>query len=155
MNNREIKFRIWDNVDYMTSPFTLYDIQSGRIKFTKNGLTIMQFTGLHDKSGVEIYEGDLINYAKKESWCKNEKCETKHKLNSLENFCPSCGNKIESTDFIRTAEIRFVKGGFCFYEEQHEYYNITFTAWQTFINEMYIEWTEVIGNIYEHKNLIK
>jgi hypothetical protein len=55
---RELKFRVWDNVDYMSSPFTLQDVQSGKIKFTTD-CQIMQFTGLLDKNGKEIYEGDM------------------------------------------------------------------------------------------------
>ncbi len=57
--NREIKFRVWDNVDYMSTPFTLQDIQSGKIQFTGD-VKIMQFTGLLDKNGKEIWEGDIL-----------------------------------------------------------------------------------------------
>lgn len=56
---RELKFRVWDNVDYMSSPFTLQDVQAGKIKFTTD-CQIMQFTGLLDKNWKEIYEGDIL-----------------------------------------------------------------------------------------------
>ena len=56
---RIIKFRAWDNVDYMSTPFTLQDVQNKKIEFTSD-CVIMQFTGLLDKNGKEIYEGDLI-----------------------------------------------------------------------------------------------
>lgn len=74
--NREIKFRAYDKHTKIMLP--VVDI----IKFTKSesiniirdgaygvGVTIpyqpqielMQFTGLHDKNGKEIYEGDIIS----------------------------------------------------------------------------------------------
>jgi hypothetical protein len=62
--NREIKFRVWDNVDYMSSPFTLSDLQSRRIEYVE-GLPIMQFTGLTDKKGVEGYHKDIVTSGEK------------------------------------------------------------------------------------------
>ncbi len=58
---RDIKFRVWDNVDYMSSPFTLQDIQQRKIQFTSD-CVVMQYTGLKDRSGKEIYEGDIMDY---------------------------------------------------------------------------------------------
>lgn len=58
---KEIKFRAWDTVDYMSTPFTLMDIQNGQIQFTSD-CVIMQFTGLQDRNGKEIYEGDILSY---------------------------------------------------------------------------------------------
>ena len=58
---RIIKFRTWDNVDYMSKPFDLKDIQFNAIQFTDN-VKIMQFTGLYDVNGKEIYEGDIIKH---------------------------------------------------------------------------------------------
>jgi uncharacterized phage protein (TIGR01671 family) len=53
------KFRVWDNVDYMSSSFTLHDLQTNKIGFTSDCI-VMQYTSLKDKNGKEIYEGDIL-----------------------------------------------------------------------------------------------
>lgn len=111
--------------------------------------TVGQFTGLYDKNGKEIWEGDIVNYAVKKKLCECMK-ETDLFLGTT-NFCPDCGKKVEDKDFVKSAEIRFMEGGFVLYSEDKkgEYYQ----AWQTYIAEIYIEWKEVIGNVYENEEL--
>ena len=60
MSNRIIKFRIWD--DYLKT-FIYFDLFSafGRIPSDCRD-NIQQFTGLFDKNGKEIFEGDIIQY---------------------------------------------------------------------------------------------
>lgn len=61
MKQREIKFRVWDNVDHMSKPFTLHGLMgSDRTEFTSD-CVVMQFTSLRDKNGKEIYEGDVFD----------------------------------------------------------------------------------------------
>lgn len=64
---REYKFRVWN--DFIKKYETLQEVASrgaimprgNELKTTVNyPLIIEQFTGLHDKNGVEIYEGDNI-----------------------------------------------------------------------------------------------
>ena len=65
---RGIKFRVWDNEDYMSTPFDLQDIQLGNIEFTKDS-NLMQYTGLKDKNGKDIYENDYLETGGANVWC--------------------------------------------------------------------------------------
>ena len=66
---REIKFRVWDGREMIQPPHP-YSSQLGLNFFTLDGrcyidgvyqdLELMQYTGLKDKNGVEIYESDVI-----------------------------------------------------------------------------------------------
>lgn len=58
--NRQFKFRVFGS-DYMSSPFTFEDLQNKKVSFTSE-CHVMQFTGLIDKNGVEIYEDDMVQH---------------------------------------------------------------------------------------------
>ena len=61
--NREIKFRAWDEVSEKMlnwNDFLDTNMKNTFIAPESTGLILMQYTGLHDKNGQEIYEGDIV-----------------------------------------------------------------------------------------------
>ena len=121
---KEIKFRVWNtetnkmitNVKEMGvfALQSIYSIDEFLVIPTNEKYPLMQYTGLKDKNGVEIYEGDIIKYDFNE-------------LNYRIEFL--------NAEFIARR----------FYENIENLYPTEFD---------YGKECEVIGNIYENKELL-
>ena len=124
---RPIKFRAWDKEkkDWLhnTKPF----LDAYEASLYISDLELMQFTGLLDKNGIEIYEGDLIRNHKKASEYSSD----------------------PSAEWIDIWEVFWNEERFI-YELRGEKYSCTPWLWSETINSDGKRCCEVIGNIYEN-----
>jgi len=59
--SREIKFRAWQDNQMVTQPLSSNYGAARFFGFLYEDVPVMQYTGLLDKNGKEIYEGDILN----------------------------------------------------------------------------------------------
>ena len=135
---REIKFRAWNGKSMEYGGFCLH-ASNGEICHLASGLTNvtidspkMQYTGLKDKNGKEIYEGDVVK-------CHKFTQELGDNLGVMEGEREFIA-KIEFSVFGGTQAI-LPNGEFMFVWEFEE-------GWHE-------ESLETIGNIYENPELLK
>lgn len=133
MKQREIRFRAWDkktktmgevsNMDWTTEGWSVCCFEKGM----HYGRILMQYTGLKDRNGREIYEGDIVKYR----WMSGFECEE-------EGWQDKGMERVGTVEF-RNGEFRP--------REDSSLPDDGYDAWRTHS-------FEIIGNIYENGELL-
>lgn len=92
----------------------------------KDDFILMQFTGLKDKNGVEIFEGDIVRF--------------------LDGSYVSTENGIDTNEFMSVGKVEWC--------DERKGWDVT-NREDVQTDECFDEYMEVIGNIYQNPELLK
>ena len=115
---KTIKFRAWDFNSKSWYVPTEYGVSEGArnffavdkeiIEFNRGDMELMQFTGLFDKNGKEIYEGDIVKeFRTKSAPMANNGIDRKFTVEDIRdldfspNQCTIIGNIYENPELIK------------------------------------------------------
>lgn len=145
---REIKFRAWDTErsDWCRKPFVLNSHGSAFFEYVggghiQNHLQITQYTGLKDKNGKEIYEGDILSFPDTES----EYVDVGIGLQKVAEYPLNAFFPIEYRDGAYGVEVR----------EDIEALEQGWHLLSELFDEFGRDKLEIIGNIYEDADLLQ
>lgn len=136
MKMREFKFRAWvlkdEALDGLMENTMEYDVESFHdplYEYKRGNIILMQYTGLEDKNGRELYELDI----------------TKDKFGNLDVIC-----WVNSSGAYATVPINL------YLEGEYEYTVVDEFGTDCFFeNNAPGDFLEVIGNIYENPELLE
>jgi len=139
---REIKFRAWkQNQKAMFYPKeTIHPIDLPQVMLEKENDILMQFTGLKDKNGKEIYEGDI----------KRWKFNNRVRYSECYWSDIDCGFRwrlLKHNEKQEFYDLPFK------YDNEEDFYNYIIESNQRELG--FDSFSEIIGNIYENPELLK
>lgn len=130
MNTREIKFRAWDNQQkIMRDDWHTFGTENGLLE-------IMQFTGLLDRHGKEIYEGDVIRVYRTEEMPDKDDIPEGETIQELLDDAHVCDQVVKWTN----------DGGYFCDEDTGDFCHP--------LGEQDELTLEIIGNVYENPSLL-